>query len=398
MPGGATRIDWTIWSLAVSQTLTWAGLYYSFPAMLVHWEAGTGWSKTDLTACFTAAIAASALASPYAGRLIDRGLGPYTLAGSALVGGLMMGLLAFADSFVLFFAGWVLIGLMLSACLYDPCFALVTRARGAAARRAITLITLVAGLAGTVAFPMAHGVVDAFGWRAAMIAFSAMVCCVAVPLAFLGGRRLEAEHADAHQTRKIAERVSTGRIISRPAFWFLALAFAFMALNHGMIINHLLPLLDERGLDPVAAVFAASMIGPMQVTGRLVMMAVERHVTSHAITLACFAAVSVATLVLLGAGAAPVLLVLYVILQGSGYGVTSIMKPVVARDILGDRNFGAITGAMAVFSLAASASAPYVGSLLWEVGGYGLMLWTACAATTLGLIFYQVATRWKPPA
>ncbi|MEM1047767.1 MAG: MFS transporter [Pseudomonadota bacterium] len=392
MAGGATRIDWTIWFLAVSQTLTWAGLYYAFPAMLVHWEAGTGWSKTDLTACFTAAIAASALASPYAGRLIDRGFGPYTLAGGALAGGVTMGLLAFADSFVLFFLGWVLIGLMLSACLYDPCFALVTRARGAAARRAITLITLVAGLAGTVAFPMAHGVVEAFGWRAAMIAFSVMVCGIAVPLAFLGGRQLEAEHAEALETRQVTEEVATKRIISRPAFWFLALAFAFMALNHGMIINHLLPLLDERGLDPVAAVFAASMIGPMQVTGRLVMMAVERYVTSHAITIASFAAVSVAALVLLGAGAAPVLLVFYVILQGSGYGVTSIMKPVVARDILGERNFGAITGAIAVFSLTASAAAPYIGSLLWEAGGYDLMLWIACAATASGLLLYLSAS------
>ena len=46
-----------------------------------------------------------------------------------------------------------------------------------------------------------------------------------------------------------------------------------MSLNHGIIISHLLPIFYDRGLDAKTAVLAASCIGPMQVIGRLMMLA-----------------------------------------------------------------------------------------------------------------------------
>jgi len=156
-----------------------------------------------------------------------------------------------------------------------------------------------------------------------------------------------------------------------------------------------LPLLAERGVPADTAVFAASMIGPMQVTGRLAMMAAERRVSSRFITIACFLAVLGAIVCLWGAGAAPMLLVGFVVLHGSGYGVTSIMRPVVTRDIMGQRDFGAISGAMATPYLAASAAAPFLGSLLWEAGGYDFALTIAFAATLLGLVCYSAAARFR---
>lgn len=389
------RTDKAIWFLAAAETIIWAGLYYSFPALLIKWEVGLGWSKTDLTFCFTSAVAASALSSPIAGRLIDGGHGPVILAGSAFVGGLLIGALAFVDTFGLFWLIWVLIGVMMSACLYEPCFALVTRARGVDAKRSITLITLVAGFASTLSFPMAHTITEAADWQAAVTSFSLIVCFLGAPLAWFGARLLEREKRAAPVVVHTGPTPSAHGFLRHPGFWLLAIGFALMALNHGIVLNHLLPLLDERHFDPTTAVFAASMIGPMQVTGRLAMMAVEKHVSMHAITIASFAAVSSATLFLMGAAVAPALLVGYVVLQGSGYGITSIMKPVVTREILGERNFGAITGAMAVPYLIAFAFAPTIGSLLWESGGYDLALWVAFSSTALGLMFYLVAARWR---
>jgi len=392
---GTRGADRAIWFLAAAQTIIWAGIYYSFPALLVQWEAALGWSKTDLTLCFTSAVAASALSSPLAGRLIDRGHGPLILAGAAFCGGLLVGSLSFVNSYPLFWLIWVLIGVMMSACLYEPCFALVMRARGINAKRSITLITLVAGFASTLSFPMAHVLSEAIDWRAATLGFGLFVCCAGAPLAWFGAHLLEGEKRSADARTRPVPVQSTHRFLRHPAFWLLAIGFALMALNHGIVLNHFLPLMDERRFDPAIAVFAASMIGPMQVAGRLAMMALERHVTIHAITMASFTAVSCATLFLLGAEAVPVLVIGYVVLQGSGYGVTSIMKPVVTRDILGEQNFGAITGAMAVPYLAAFAFAPYLGSVLWEIGGYDLALWTAFTATLTGLVFYLIASRWR---
>lgn len=390
------RADKAILFLAAAETLIWAGLYYSFPALLVKWETALGWSKTDLTVCFTSAVAASALSSPLAGRLIDRGHGATLLAASAFVGGLLMAALAFVETFALFWLIWVLIGVMMSSCLYEPCFALVMRARGASAKRSITLITLVAGFASTVSFPTAHIITEAYDWQTAALTFAAIVCCVGAPLALIGGRILEAEKRSSDRQKLEANAASPAPTFLRhPAFWLLAIGFALMAMNHGIVLNHLLPLLQERQFDPDLAVLAASMIGPMQVAGRLAMMTFEKYVTIHTVTIICFTAVSCATLFLIGSHAAPILLIGYVILQGSGYGLTSIMKPMVTREILGEHNFGAITGAMAVPFLIAFAFAPYIGSVLWELGGYDVALWTAFASSMVGLAFYLTASRWR---
>ena len=50
-----------------------------------------------------------------------------------------------------------------------------------------------------------------------------------------------------------------------PAFWLLATAIFLAALDHGMLISHVLPILGDRGLDAGLAVTAAAFIGPMQV-------------------------------------------------------------------------------------------------------------------------------------
>ncbi|MCR9222285.1 MAG: MFS transporter [Alphaproteobacteria bacterium] len=394
---GGRSVDAPVWSLAAAQTIIWAGVYYMFPAMLLRFETATGWSKTELTAAFTLAIAVSAVASPLAGRLIDRGRGAALLAGCAAAGGLLVAALALAESYWVFTLIWLLLGLVMAGGLYIPCFSMVTRARGAAARGAITRITLIAGLAGTLSFPSAHWLSETIGWRETLVVFGAAVLLIAAPLAWFGARRLEREHAAHHGRREEARSgPSAGarrRLAGEPVFWLLAAAFASLALVHGVAINHLLPILDERGVAPALAVLTASAIGPMQVAGRLLMLAVERRVSSRTITAACFLALIGAMAALLGAAASPLMLIPFAALLGAGAGVTSIMKPVITRDLLGEADFGAVSGALGTAFLGAFALAPFAGSLLWTVGGYGFALSVLIGAGALGLAAFLFAAR-----
>src|SRR3546814_2486263 len=90
------------------------------------------------------------------------------------------------------------------------------------------------------------------------------------------------------------------------------------------------------------------------------MMAVERLVSKRGITVACFLSVSLATVSLMTASLVPSMLVPFVILQGSGHGVTSIMKPLIIGDILGRANFGAVSGSQAMIFKLSIAVAPFV--------------------------------------
>ncbi|MEM6906379.1 MAG: MFS transporter, partial [Pseudomonadota bacterium] len=318
--------------LALGQTVAWSALYYLFAALLLPWERSTGWSKPDIALALTLALLASGLVSPLIGRLIDRGHGPLLMGAGTALGGLTVACLPFAESLTAFQALWVLIGICQAAALYEPCFALLSRAMGPEARRGITLITLIAGFASAVSFGGASLLVGWGGWEMATHFFGMTACLIAAPASYLGARLLQApanRPSSADETNPETPLPATD-----PAFLLVAAAFPLMALNHGILVNHLLPILDERGVPSALAVLAASLIGPMQVAGRAILMLAGGRLASLGLTMVSFAGVAVATLLLLASGATPGLILAAVTLQGATYGLISILKPVVITELL----------------------------------------------------------------
>jgi predicted MFS family arabinose efflux permease len=378
--------------LAIAQTLIWACIYYSFPALLLHWEASLGWSRADLTGAITLAIFMSAFCSPLYGRLIDAGRGAQMMTSASVLGGLCMMSLSLVTELWQFYCIWAVLGVCMAGSLYEPCFALITRARGAEAKRSIIFVTLVAGFAGTVSFPVAYGLVQAFGWRAAVLCFGLTAILVVAPLMWFGAGAVE--RAGAHRHIGNPQLLPAERsFLYSPEFWFLAIGFGLVAVVQGVTLHHLLPILAERHLHPDVAVMAISFIGPMQVAGRLTMIAAERRVSIHGIAIACFVLIGLSIAMLIGAGVTPGLLIAFVILFGGSYGVVSIIRPVIARSLLGERLFGAKSGGLALIYLVGSASAPYLGSLVWSRGGYALVLPGLIGLAALGLLLYMLAHR-----
>jgi MFS family permease len=374
-----------VWPLAIAETIVWAAMFYSFPALILVWERDLGWSKTELSGALTLSLVVSAALAPVVGRLIDHGLGRFVFTGCALLGAVFLALLSRVTELWQFYLVWLGLGIAMSGALYEACFAVLTRAMGTRAKRAITLVTLVAGFAGTVSFPSAYVLVGVVGWRGAVLTFAVAVALVAAPLIWHGSRLAERgrgaqAHAASPRTREAL------RILRSAVFWLLAIAFSMIALEHGILLTHLLPLLDERGVHGETAILAASMIGPMQVAGRLAMIAAERHVSNLGIAVVCYLALGIAALALLGTVVVPTLLVAFVLFQGSGYGVTSIIRPVITAEFLGRKNFGVISGLLAVPFITATAAAPTVAAFVWEKGGYDRVILLALSAAGVGLV------------
>ncbi len=374
-----------VWPLAVAETIVWAALYYSFPALLLEWEKDFGWSKTELTGALTISLLVSAASAPIAGRIIDRGKGRIQLTGSALFGAFLLVLLSQVTQLWQFYAVWILIGFAMAGSLYDACFAVLTRTMGDQAKRAITLVTLVAGLAGTVSFPSANALSATIGWRGTLLVFAAVIIFIAAPLFWHACGKADDQPRETllPPGRKTEAAL---RLFRSPLFWCLVICFIGMAFNHGILINHLLPLLDERGVHKETAILAISMIGPMQVSGRLAMMTAERHVSTSAMFIVCTLAASTAALFLYGAAAVPALLVGFVLFQGAGHGVVSILRPVIIAEYLGRQDFGLVAGILAAVYLVGYAFAPTVGSFVWEIGGYDRVIEFAFAMTILAFL------------
>ncbi len=385
------QTDRPILTLAVSQTLVWAGLFYIFPASLLRWETALGWSKLDLTLAITIATLAAAAGSPLAGRIIDAGRGPVLMGLCTALGGLGIVLLSQVSQLWQFYTIWFLVGCMLSGSLYDACFALVTHTRGAGAKQGIVVITLVAGFAGTVSFPTVHVLSQAMGWRVATAIMGVTVIGLVAPMQYLGARALQRGRIPPPPCHGAPEPGHA--FLRRPVFWLLGLGWAMLALVHGATLHHLLSILAERDIAPATAVLAASGIGPTQVAGRIAMVATQRHLGHHAFALIAFAMLGGAVLLLNMAGSNIALVGAFVLLFGSAWGTVSILRPVLARDILGEENFGAKSGSLALIFLTAASGAAWFGALIWSVGGYTLMLSLLTGLAVLGAVFYTLADR-----
>jgi len=374
-----------VWPLAIAETIVWAAMFYSFPALILVWEQDLGWSKTELSGALTASLVLSAVLAPVVGRLIDHGIGRYVFTGCALLGAVLLALLSKVTALWQFYAIWLGLGVAMGGALYEACFAVLTRAMGAGAKRAITLVTLIAGFAGTVSFPSAYVLVEFVGWRGAVLTFAGAVALIAVPLIWRGCRLAEENHDSKAHPASLRTREAL-RVLRRATFWLLAISFAMIALEHGMLLTHLLPLLDERGIHGETAILAASMIGPMQVAGRLAMIAAERHVSMLGIAAVSYVSLGIAGVSLLSTSVIPALLVGFVLFQGSGYGVTSIVRPVVTADLLGRTNFGVISGLLALPFITATAAAPTIAAFVWQRGGYDRVIELAIGAACIGLM------------
>ena len=378
--------------LAVAETLVWAAFYYSFPAFLTAWEADLGWSRAELAGAFTGALVLTGLIAPRAGRVVDRGGGNTMFLGAIAAGGVLLLALAAVRELWQFWAVWLALGVVNAACLYEATFAIITTTVGAAARRAITIVTLVAGFAGSVAFPAAWALAEALGWRGALLVFAAVTLLVALPLAWLG-LRLLAGHAEDAGVRPQATGREGREALRKPAFWFIAFGFATIGLTHAMVITHIRPIMESRGVAEGIGVMVASLVGPMQVLGRVVMVAVQSRVGIHGATVGCFAGMAAGATALLFATGSPWLAIGFVVPYGAAYGVASIVRPVVTAELLGRAGFGTISGMLALPYMLAGAAGPSVAALLWQAGGYDLVIGLGVLMLLAGLVAVRLARR-----
>ena len=355
-----------VWLLAVGQTLGYACFFYIFAAMVVSWHEALGWDKAMLAAGPTLAILISAALAPFVGRAVDRGHGPRLMAGGALVGALALAVLAGASRQWVYMLAWAGLGVAQASCLYEVCFALLIRRFGLAARAAITQVTLVAGLASTLAFPAASALTLALGWQGTVWVAVAVAALVVLPLHLVGARTLAKGPADGRQGAPV---VAAARTVLRDRnFWRLAALFSLLNLNHWMLISFMLPVFAAQGLGAGLAVAAAACVGPAQVLGRLALMRSEARLGTGLATKLTLCAIVAASVLLALAGAAPLLAFGFAAVQGAAMGVMTILRPVLVADGLGSQTYGATAGMMSIPTLLSSAAAPLLARCCWRQG------------------------------
>jgi len=352
-------------AIGLGQILSWGSTYYLPAVLAVPIATDTGWSLGWLFGALSVGLVASGLVSPRVGRLIHHHGGRPVLAGAAALIALGQFGLWLAPNLAAFVAAWVVIGLGMGAGLYDPAFSTLGRLYGEAARPAITKVTLFGGFASTVCWPLTALLEAWVGWRGTCLAYALVHLAVVLPLyLFIVPKEARAPKPSA------AGQAGTrpGHLPAEQRFAFNLLAVVF-TLAYGVmtiIAVHLLTLLQARRLELAAAVALGTLVGPAQVGGRVLEMALGGRTHPVWTLVASCGLVAIGTILLL---ATPGWAVAAIVLYGIGSGLRSIVRGTVPLVLFGKEGYAILMGRLSVPTLLATAAAPMLGVWALEVLG-----------------------------
>jgi MFS family permease len=370
----------TVLALGSAQTLSWASSYY-LPALLAAPIArDLGVSTPAVFAVFSMALMVSAFTGPVAGRYIDRHGGRLALMASNGVFALGLVALSQAQGLASLIAAWALMGLAMGGGLYDAAFAALVRLYGRDSRQSITGITLIAGFASTVGWPLTTLLEAQFGWRGACLAWAAMQVLIGLPLNALLPRWQPEIHrqesadsaAPAHKTdaADAADAAAAAQNQAAPrrgTAAVLALLFSMLGFVSTAMAAHLPAMLQATGATLAVAVLAGSLIGPAQVAARVFEFSVLKRYSP--LLAARFAALThpVGAMVLLALG--PVAALPFAVLHGTGNGLLTIVRGTLPLALFGASGYGARQGWIAFPGRILGGLSPWLFGLALELYG-----------------------------
>ena len=384
-------------ALGISQTLAFASSYYLIAILADPIARDLGVATSHVFAAFSVSLLIMAVVAPRVGRTIDLSGGREVLAVSNLFFAIGLALLALAKSPLWLWLAWIVLGIAMGLGLYDAAMATLGRLFGGTARSAITGITLIAGFASTIGWPLTTWGEAQFGWRATCAGWAVAHLALGLPL-----------HLPVipRQWPKLRVQACTGprAAAAKPAIAIdgimvlISFAFAASSVVATAMAAHLPRILESAGSSKTAAVAAAALIGPAQVAARFAEAGLlSRYHPILSARLSMLAHPIGAMLLLIGGGLAAMP---FAILHGAGSGVQTIARGTIPLAIFGPENYGYRLGVIGAPGRLAQAGAPLAFGALIEAYGSGALYVSTglCLAALLALLAVSADAGGKPQA
>ncbi|WP_033386060.1 MFS transporter [Sporichthya polymorpha] len=390
-----------VWALAVTETISYGALFYSFAVMLAPMREDFGAGTAQLSGALTLSLAITGLAAVPAGWWLDRhGARGLMTAGSLLAG---VSVLAWsrATNLPQMYLAFVGMGLAGAAVLYEPAFAVINTWFERDRHTALLTLTVVAGFSSTVFLPLSQTLVAAFGWRDAVFTLGLLVGSCAIPhyvvlrrapadlsLRVDGTSLEQARSLDAAAVAAAISRPSDARTAWRDAAVRLLTAAVFLeTVAITVVAVHLVSYLRDDGFSAGAAATAAGMLGALQVAGRVMFSRFAQRfgMGRTAAAMVGGQALGVAALF---AFPHPLNAAAFVLLFGAGFGVMSIARPALLGTYVARPIFASVSGLQTLVLNAGRVVAPVSAGALISSAGYGptFAAVAACALLTAVLL------------
>lgn len=371
-----------VWALGMSQLVLWGISYYLVAVFAEPIARDTGWPPVLVYGGFSAALLVMGLSSGAVGRLIDRHGGRPVMTVGALLTATGCAGLALSTNLVVYFLSWVVLGAAMRMTLYDAAFASLARIGGPAARRPISQITLLGGLASTVLWPVGEALIAALGWRGAMGCYAAIAVAIAPVHLLIPDGRFDQGTGSGRPplpplARNSAERIQAGLLFAGGVTLATVLNSAMSA--------HMIGILGGLGMSSALAVWISTLRGVGQSAARLCEVLFGGRVDPIGLGLLAAAVIPIGFLVSLGASHSLLAGILFALLYGAGNGLATIVRGTQPLVLFDPASYGQLVGRLIGPSFYLSALAPLAFAAVIERYGEKAALWVCVGLASLAL-------------
>ncbi|MCL2713293.1 MAG: MFS transporter [Alphaproteobacteria bacterium] len=375
-------------ALGTTQTVAWASSYY-LPAILADPMARElGVPSSWIFAAVSASLILSALLGPKVGRQIDLFGGRPVLSASSLILAAGLTLLALTQSVPMMTLAWFVLGVGMALGLYDSAFAALGRIYGTDARGPITGITLMAGFASTIGWPLTALGIHHIGWRETCFAWAAVHLLLCLPLNFFV---LPPVARNVAATSVVKPKIPIDRTM-------ILLGFVFAAgwTVTGAMAAHFPRILESAGASPGQAIAAGALIGPAQVVARIIEAGLlSRYHPLLSTRLACIThPIGAGIVALFGGSMAGV----FALFHGAGTGILTIARGTLPLAIFGPKDYGYRLGLIGAPARLAQAIAPLAFGMLIDVWGPGVLMVSSLISLAALAALFGLRSRHAIPA
>ena len=374
-----------VWQLGITQTVGYASSYYLSAILARPISEDLGFGFENYFAFIAVASIVGGLLGPPLGRLIDKWGGRLVLPFASILFALGLTSMSLSVDAVTFALSWLLTGIAMAAGLYDAAFATAVEILGENARKTIAGITLIAGFASTVGWPITSAIEQEFSWRVALLFWASTHIAIALPLhIFLPGVK-----RDERRLRRVSRQTNQTVGPKAPKVMVALTSLLFLSAGFVQIVMgaHLPQVIEVSGATADVALIAATLLGPGQVAARLlqVMFPTIFKPPIVAILAIVLHPIGVLTLLLLEDDG----YFAFVVLHGMGSGFLTVAAGVLPLYLFGARNYGERQGyIMASTDILLSFAPVLFGFLLIRIGVWSLSVTTASALLALIILWF----------
>ena len=359
-----------ILTLGLTQTISWASSYYLPAILAIPISKELGCPVSLVYAGFSLALVVSALVVPIAGKYVDAVGGKRILAVSSILFCISLFFLSTVQGTASLFFALGSLGVAMGTGLYSIAFASIVRFYGVASAPVIAGVTLFAGFASTLGWPLTQYFTEAFSWRQAVLFWSCVQLFLAFPLNLSLPIGVKQGDSLTKETTPADTTITPPR--KEKTLYLLASAFVFVSFCSAAMTSHMPKILQLHGATPLASLAAGMFLGPSQVFARILQLTLLRSVKPIqtailGVLVIPFGAIS---MMFFGVGALP----LVGITHGFGNGIMTIVKGTLPLSLFGRAGYGQRQGWLFLPASIVEAFTPFIFSVCIDWWGKDALL------------------------